>query len=83
MSTYDDDRLPTLVESFFREHLQRALGASRHTVLAYRDGLRLFLQFVADSSGRVVADLRTDDLTAERVYAQHRRGTHVVAACND
>jgi integrase/recombinase XerD len=56
-----------LVESFFREHLQRGRGASRHTILTYRDALRLFFSFLADASGRAVADLRFDDLTAARV----------------
>lgn len=69
MTTRDDDRLPALVESFFREHLQRMAGASRHTVLSYRDGLRLFFQFVADRGGRSVSELRMDDLVVERVIA--------------
>src|SRR5690606_39555378 len=43
------DPLFPLVESFFRDYLQRVRGASRHTVLAYRDALRLFFAFVADS----------------------------------
>lgn len=61
------DPLFRLVESFFRGHLHGTRGASRHTVLAYRDGIRLFLCFVADECGRQVADLRLDDLTVEHV----------------
>jgi site-specific recombinase XerD len=63
------DPLLQLVESFFRGHLQGNRGVSRHTMLAYRDGLRLFLSFVADACGRQVADMRLDDLTVERVIA--------------
>jgi site-specific recombinase XerD len=63
------DPLFRLVESFFRGYLNGVRGASRHTVLAYRDGLRLFLSFVADACSRQVADLRLDDLTVERVVA--------------
>jgi site-specific recombinase XerD len=63
------DPLLRLVESFFRGHLQGNRGVSRHTMLAYRDGLRLFLSFVADACGRQVADMRLDDLTVERVIA--------------
>lgn len=63
------DPLFRLVETFFREYLQGLRAVSRHTVLAYRDGLRLFFLFVADECGKAVADLRLDDLTAERVIA--------------
>ena len=40
--------LPHLVESFFREHLQRIRGASPHTILSYRDSVSLLLRFLAD-----------------------------------
>jgi integrase/recombinase XerD len=63
------DPLFSLVESFFREYLQGARGASRHTILAYRDTLRLFFGFVADSTGTAAASLRTEDVTAENVLA--------------
>jgi integrase/recombinase XerD len=63
------DPLFSLVESFFRDYLQRMRGASRHTVLAYRDALRLFFGFVADSSGHPVSSLRLDHLTAEHALA--------------
>jgi site-specific recombinase XerD len=58
-----------LVESFFREHLHRVRGASRHTVLAYRDTLRLFFAFLADTRKCAVANLGVEDLTVERVIA--------------
>lgn len=58
-----------MVESFFREYLQRARGASRHTVLAYGHALRLFFGFVADSAGKAAARLGTNDVTAENVLA--------------
>jgi site-specific recombinase XerD len=63
------DSLLRMVESFFRDYLQRVRGASRHTVFAYRDALRLFFAFLADSKKRPVADLRADDLTVDRVLA--------------
>ena len=63
------DPLFRLVETFFREYLQGTRGASRHTVLAYRDSLRLFFSFVAEACSRSVADLRLDDLTVERVLS--------------
>ena len=61
------DPLFHLVETFFRGYLHGTRGASRHTVLAYRDGIRLFLSFVADACSRQVVDVRLDDLTVDRV----------------
>jgi len=58
-----------LVESFFTDYLQRARGASRHTVLAYGAALRLFFGFVADSAGKAAASLGIADVTAENVLA--------------
>ena len=57
------DRLLQQVESFFREHLQRTRGASRHTVFSYRDSLQLFFCYLADANGRDVSKLRLDDIT--------------------
>lgn len=67
MSRRKPDSLFPLVESFFREHLGRIRNASRHTVLAYGDALRLFFTFVADARGADVADLRLDNLTVDQV----------------
>jgi integrase/recombinase XerD len=63
------DSLLTLVQSFFENHLRRVRGASEHTVRAYRDALKLFFVFLADSSRRSIADLRLDDVRAESVLA--------------
>lgn len=65
----DTDSLLTLVQSFFANHLRRVLGASEHTVRAYREALRLFFLFLADHIGRSVADLRLDHIQAEAVLA--------------
>ncbi len=67
MSHRDPDSIFPLVESFFREHLGRTRNASRHTVLAYRDALRLFFSFLGDTCGADVARLRLEDLTVEQV----------------
>lgn len=58
-----------LVESFFREHLQRVRGASPRTILSYRDALRLFLCFAADDAGKHVSALNLDDIVADRTLA--------------
>jgi integrase/recombinase XerD len=69
VSRHVSDTLACLVESFFREHLQRVRGASPHTIRAYRDALRLFFAFLADTERRSVADVRLEDLGSERVLA--------------
>lgn len=61
------DRLLQQVESFFREHLQRTRGASRHTVFSYRDSLQLFFCYLADAKGGDVSKLRLDDITENKV----------------
>lgn len=58
-----------LVESFFRDHLQKMRGASPHTLRAYRDTLRMFFVFVADAAKRSVSDLQLADLHVEAVSA--------------
>ena len=60
------DQLLQQVESFFREHLQRTRGASRHTVFSYRDSLQLFFCYLADANGRDVSKLRLDDITESK-----------------
>lgn len=56
-----------LVESFFTEYLPRQRGASAHTVRAYRDALKLLLEFVAQRRGRGIASLELSDIDAEAV----------------
>jgi site-specific recombinase XerD len=67
MNARTDNPLPTLVESFFGSYLQRIRVASPHTVRAYRDTLKLFLNFL--SHGRPLDKLRPEDLQAEHVLA--------------
>lgn len=69
MSRRLDPALPRLVESYFREHLASVRGASRHTVLAYRDTLRLFFTFLAATKGCDESRLGVNDLTVDAVSA--------------
>lgn len=55
------------VESFFTEYLPRQRGASRHTVRAYRDALKLLFEFVAQRGGREIASLQPGDLDADAI----------------
>ena len=58
-----------LVGSFFRDYLVRVRGASPHTIVAYRDTLRLFFLFVANACKCDVANLKLEQLTVELVVA--------------
>lgn len=75
--------LPHLLESFFRDHLQNARGASPHTVRAYRDTLRLLFVHLADTKRCSVADLQPHDLQVEAIadflaYLESERGNKAV-----
>ena len=59
----------TLVSGFFVPHLSAERNVSRHTAAAYRDALKLLLQFVASARGRSVDQLRIEDLTSDVVLA--------------
>lgn len=61
--------LSTLVTDFFLRHLAAERNVSPHTTAAYRDALKLFLRFAADSSRRGIEQLAIEDLTASVVLA--------------
>jgi site-specific recombinase XerD len=58
-----------LVQTYFVEYLRGVRGASRHTMRAYRDALRLFFLFLSKIKKRGVAELRLDDVNSETVLA--------------
>jgi len=57
-----DSALAGHLRTFFEAHLIGQRRLSPHTVLAYRDALKLLLRFAADRLDRRVADLSFDDL---------------------
>jgi integrase/recombinase XerD len=59
--------LASLIELYFLQHLRHVRGVSEHTVRAYADGLRLYLLFLADETGRSIEALCPDDIRAETV----------------
>lgn len=63
------DPLFSFVESFFLDHLKRLFGASKHTVRAYRDTLRLLFIYFAARKGCEVADLQLTDLNYDGITA--------------
>ncbi|MBV9264828.1 MAG: tyrosine-type recombinase/integrase [Acidobacteriaceae bacterium] len=54
--------LPGLIQRFFTDRLLVQLGASPHTVAAYRDAFRMLLQFATKSLKRAPSALRIEDL---------------------
>lgn len=72
---------PTL-QAFFTDRLVRQRQASPHTVAAYRDTLRLLLNFATERRGIGPSKLDVDDLDAPLVgafldYLEHDRGNSV------
>jgi site-specific recombinase XerD len=63
----DQNRLLDVVESFFREYLERTRGASRHTIFSYRDSLQLFFRYLSERKRGDVSRLRLDDITEMNV----------------
>ena len=55
------------VETFFQQYLRQIRGASPHTVRAYRDTIRLFLEFLSGRAGRSIEQLDADQITCSRV----------------
>lgn len=71
-----------LVYSFFIDHLRSAKGLRSSSISSYRDGLRLFLRFVAANARRRVTGLTLEDLTAQRVllflqFLEDERHNHI------
>lgn len=55
------------VHGFFEQHLVSQRGLSSHTVLAYRDTMKLFLQFAVQHCGKSCTDLMVGDFTPHLV----------------
>jgi site-specific recombinase XerD len=55
------------VRKFFEHYLTVEKGLSSHTILAYRDTLKLLLRFAADHHRKSCVELTVDDISAETV----------------
>ncbi len=62
-----NNKLSSYIHGFLQEYLILQKGFSRHTVLSYRDTIKLFLNFSATSKKRPVTDLTIADLGAAMV----------------
>ena len=70
---------PALLERFFTERLLNQMGASPHTIAAYRDTFRLFLRFALERLGTAPSKLRMEDLDVKFVskfldHLENKRG---------
>ncbi|MFO7697482.1 MAG: tyrosine-type recombinase/integrase [Anaerolineae bacterium] len=77
-----DMDLPQYVESFFRDRLVRQIGASNCTIRAYRDGLKLLINYIAEKKKIAPHNLRFDDLSRGMVidfldYLERERGNSI------
>ena len=61
--------LARALRGFLVDDLPRTRGSSRHTVLSYRDSLKLFLRFLAGRVDRAVAALDFPDLAPQHLLA--------------
>jgi integrase/recombinase XerD len=66
-------RLPAVLQGFFTDRLMRQRQASPHTIAAYRDTVKLLLDFAAQATGKQPADLDITDLDAPLIgrFLQH------------
>ena len=63
------DQLATYIHAFLQDYLVLQKGYSHHTVLSYRDTIKLLLRFIADQKHMTVADLTMADLEQGLVTA--------------
>ena len=62
------------IRGFFDQHMLAQRGLSNHTVLAYRDTMKLFLEFAARHHKKSCTELTLENLTAKIVcgFMDHR-----------
>lgn len=63
------NELTHYVQNFFQSHLPVERGLRPHTIMAYRDTVKLFLQYLSKSKRRVVRTLSLNDVSAKTVLS--------------
>lgn len=76
------NNLATYIHSFFQDHLTLQRGLSRHTILSYRDTIKLLLTLTAAQKKKSVTDLTLADLTPNVViyfldHIEKQRGNSI------
>jgi len=72
----------SLVYQFFEHHLKAEKGLSQASIRSYRDGIRLFLLFLAKKVNRPISKLTLSDLGADNVrdflaHLEAERGNNI------
>jgi len=72
----------SLVYQFFEHHLKAEKGLSQASIRSYRDGIRLFLLFLAKTTHRPISKRALSDLGAHNVrdflaHLEAERGNHI------
>ena len=62
-----DNALAAHLHTLFHEYLTVQRNVSQHTLFAYRDAIKLLLQFAAEHRGKPAADLTLQDLDVDLV----------------
>ena len=61
--------LGVALKGFFSDYLPKVRGLSPHTILSYRDSLKLFLLFVAQQKNISVSELGMENMGVEEIIA--------------
>lgn len=78
----NDNNLSAYVQNFLGEYLILQKGFSRHTVMSYRDTIKLLLSFAATCKQKSLTDLALSDLTENMVlqfleYMERQRNNSI------
>lgn len=63
----NNNNLATYIHNFLQDHLILQKGYSRHTIMSYRDTIKLLLTFSAAGKKKSITDLTLTDLTQNMV----------------
>ncbi|MFW6115393.1 MAG: tyrosine-type recombinase/integrase [Thermodesulfobacteriota bacterium] len=69
MKTNQVNSLGLAMKDFFWNYLPRLRGMSAHTILSYRDSIKLFLEFLAIYKQKPVSRLQAEDMRVPEVIA--------------
>jgi integrase/recombinase XerD len=69
MKTPQSHNLGTALKNFFDNYLRQLRGMSSHTILSYRDSLKLLLIFVAQQKKITVSDLRIENIGVSEIIS--------------
>lgn len=62
-----DNKLLSLVQSFFQDYLLIHRGLSQNTIVTYRDALKLFFAFESARQNKAISRFTLDDIKAETI----------------